>query len=177
MKFEIQRLIAARDILRRSSSQLGDDAYETSCDHNCLGVNSDPSHLDFSLEDLGINCGKGYICHSFLQLGENSCNLNCWGWLEILAISTFLYDLSFSHVGLLWIIHGSVLCLHFTDDQVRSCLTTIEEVLDTHLGYESTWEPFIIFSLVLLWLVDSINLISTKGSTSTGEFSWFRFVS
>jgi len=67
-------------------------------------------------------------------LGEdaqgNLCDLKCRGWLAvltistspyieirgliatmfmILGISTFLYDLAFSHVGLLWNIHCSVL--------------------------------------------------------------------
>ena len=85
----------------------------------------------------------GVIFHHSSQLEEDahetSCDLNYWGWLAILVISIFSYDLTFSYVRLLWIIHGSVLFFYqindFTDDQVHICLTVIE-ILDTHLGLD-----------------------------------------
>jgi len=55
-QFEIQGLITAMATLHRSSSQLKEDAQETSCDLNSFGVTSDPSHLNFLLLSR-ILCG------------------------------------------------------------------------------------------------------------------------
>jgi len=63
----------------------------------------------------GLIAAKIDFCHSPSQLEEDmhetSNGLNCWGCLAILVISIFSYNITFSHMGLLWIIHDNVLCL------------------------------------------------------------------
>ena len=54
---------------RRSSSQLGQDAHETSYDLKLLGVTSDPSHLDLPL-DSEIDCGKDYSSSFIFAVGR-----------------------------------------------------------------------------------------------------------
>jgi len=49
MKFEIRGLIAVSVTLRRSSSHLGENGHETSCNLNYWRMANNPSHLDFLL--------------------------------------------------------------------------------------------------------------------------------
>ena len=92
------------------------------------------------------------------------------GWLAIIAISIFPYNLFF-HVGLLWIIHGSELCRFTIRSSIVSPMIKFIVVwrcsrhLIPHLGVGSTRESAIIFLLSLLWLVDLINLRFTRGLT------------